>query len=79
MSKFWGLKALALLGLLAVAWIGNDGIGAVIHKQDPASVSVAAATIADAGCNARDPLSPCFHEPSHGIPVGELVVMEHFF
>jgi hypothetical protein len=79
MSKFWRLKALVLVGLLAVACMGSDGIGGIVHRQSPENVPAAAATIAEASCNARDPLSPCFYEPPHGIPVGELLIVEHFF
>jgi hypothetical protein len=79
MSKNWRMKALAPLGLLAVAWIGGDGIGESAHTQGLESKPAAGATIDEARCNPRDLLSPCFYAPPHGIPVGELLVVEDFF
>jgi hypothetical protein len=79
MSKNWRMKALASLGVLAIAWIGGDGIGETAHTQALESEPVGGAMIDEASCNPRDPLSPCFYVPPHGIPVGELLVDEDFF
>jgi hypothetical protein len=79
MSKHWRLKALIPLGFLAIGWTGSGGIGATAHTQAVESTPVAGTTIEETGCNPRDPLSPCFYGLRHGIPVGELLIVEDFF
>ena len=73
------LKAFIPFGLLAIAWIECNGIGASAHTQGFESGMAARDMIAESSCNPRDPLSECFYAPPHGIPVGELLIVDDFF
>jgi hypothetical protein len=80
MSIDWTLRTFGAIALLAFAWIGTGGIGAIAHPEGIESKPVPAGDpIDEASCNPRDPLSPCFYEPPHGIPAGELLLVEDFF
>jgi hypothetical protein len=65
----WKSRMLALLGLVAIAWIATDAVGGNSRARGPAVSAVEEVT-----CNPRDPLSACFREPRRGIPVGDLLV-----
>ena len=66
------LKAFIPFALLAIAWIGCNGIGATAHTQGFTEIP-------ESSCNPRDPLSECYVPPPRGIPVGELVIVDDFF
>ena len=70
----WKSRMLALLGLVAIAWIATDAVGANSPERGRAVSAVEEAT-----CNSRDPLSACFHEPKRGIPVSDLLVEDDPF
>jgi hypothetical protein len=72
----WKSGMLALLGLVAIAWIATDAVGAIANSPKSAP---AVSAFEEAICNPRDPLSACFREPQRGIPVGDLLVEDDPF
>jgi hypothetical protein len=72
----WKSRMLVLLGLVAIAWIATDAVGAIANSPERGPT---ASAVEEATCNPRDPLSACFRKPQRGIPVGDLLVEDDPF
>jgi hypothetical protein len=72
----WKSRMLALLALVAIAWIATDAVGAIANSSERRP---AVSAVEEATCNPRDPLSACFRERRRGIPVGDLLVEDDPF
>ena len=73
MNTRWKSGIVALVGFVAIAWVGLDGDGSAhtLQRNDSA-----------VECNSRAPLSHCAAEAYFGYPIGDglvITLMEDFF